>query len=112
MAVVDDAKTLGRANLDFADERDIDEFVDMLGKYESGASVLLDGKLGDKLEARALLVHSLNRSDWLFRPKVTWMFEKNWRLSMGVDIFSGPPTGLFGRYNNNDRVYTEVRYSF
>jgi sulfite reductase (NADPH) hemoprotein beta-component len=26
----------GRANLDFANERDIDEFVDMLGKYERG----------------------------------------------------------------------------
>jgi sulfite reductase (NADPH) hemoprotein beta-component len=34
MAVADRSKTLGRARLDFADERDIDEFVDMLGKYE------------------------------------------------------------------------------
>jgi sulfite reductase (NADPH) hemoprotein beta-component len=36
MAVADDSKTLGRARLDFADERDIDEFVDVLGKYERG----------------------------------------------------------------------------
>ncbi len=36
MAAVDDAKTLGRANLDFADEHDIDEFVDVLGRYERG----------------------------------------------------------------------------
>ena len=36
MAVTDDARTLGRARLDFADTRDIDEFVDMLGKYERG----------------------------------------------------------------------------
>jgi sulfite reductase beta subunit-like hemoprotein len=50
MAVIDDPKTFGprqaratvspsnggRANLDFAEERDIDEFVDMLGKYERG----------------------------------------------------------------------------
>jgi sulfite reductase (NADPH) hemoprotein beta-component len=34
MAVVDDSRTLGRANLDFADPRDIDEFVDMLEKLE------------------------------------------------------------------------------
>src|SRR5262245_43637581 len=34
MAVLDDSKTLGRASLDFANTRDIDEFVDMLGKYE------------------------------------------------------------------------------
>src|SRR5829696_3820720 len=37
MAVIDNPKTVGRANLDFAKESDIDEFVDMLGKYESGA---------------------------------------------------------------------------
>jgi sulfite reductase (NADPH) hemoprotein beta-component len=31
-----DSKVVGRARLDFADERDIDEFVDVLGKYERG----------------------------------------------------------------------------
>ena len=36
MAVADDSRTLGRARLDFADEGDIDEFVDVLGKYERG----------------------------------------------------------------------------
>jgi sulfite reductase beta subunit-like hemoprotein len=36
MAVVDDSRTLGRARLNFADERDIDEFVEMLGRYERG----------------------------------------------------------------------------
>jgi sulfite reductase beta subunit-like hemoprotein len=36
MAVADDSKTLGRARIDFADERDIDEFVETLGKYERG----------------------------------------------------------------------------
>jgi sulfite reductase (NADPH) hemoprotein beta-component len=36
MAVIDDAKVVGRAPLRFADERDIDQFVDMLEKYERG----------------------------------------------------------------------------
>ena len=81
-------------------------------KVESGASILLSGKLASSLEAQALLIHSLNRSDWLFRPQLSWNFEKNWRLMAGADIFGGPPTGLFGRFNNNDRVYTEIRYSF
>ena len=36
MAAIDDVKVVGRANLDFAEEGDIDEFVDMLGKFESG----------------------------------------------------------------------------
>ena len=36
MAAIDDEKTLGRARLDFASEHDIDEFVEMLEKFESG----------------------------------------------------------------------------
>ena len=36
MAAVDDPKTLGRTRLSFADERDIDEFADLLGQFERG----------------------------------------------------------------------------
>jgi hypothetical protein len=103
-----------RLNVQFFQRVFLDHDPDTLQrKYESNVSVLFDAiKLGTNLEGRALLVHSLNRSDWLFRPKVTWTFEQNWRLSVGADVFGGPPTGLFGRYDNNDRVYTELRYSF
>ena len=36
MAAIDDARVMGRARLSFADEHDIDEFVDKLGKFERG----------------------------------------------------------------------------
>ena len=36
MAVIDNVQAFGRGRLSFADERDIDEFVDMLGRYERG----------------------------------------------------------------------------
>ena len=36
MAVVENPMTFGRPRLDFANQHDIDEFVDMLGKYERG----------------------------------------------------------------------------
>ena len=36
MAAVDDPKTYGRARLGFASEADIDEFADMLGRFERG----------------------------------------------------------------------------
>jgi sulfite reductase (NADPH) hemoprotein beta-component len=37
MAVIDNPNTVGRANIDYAKASDIDEFVDMLGKFETGA---------------------------------------------------------------------------
>jgi hypothetical protein len=57
-------------------------------------------------------ISSLNRNDWLFRPRVMWNFERNWRLAVGADVFKGPPLGFFGRYDGKDRLYSEVRYSF
>src|SRR5262245_35683713 len=36
MAVMDDARTFGRERLSFADQRDVDEFVDVLSRYERG----------------------------------------------------------------------------
>jgi hypothetical protein len=29
-----------------------------------------------------------------------------------VDVFTGPPTGLFGRFDGNDRAYLELRRDF
>lgn len=81
-------------------------------KRENGYSLYFNTKLGNRWEAQATFISSLNRTDWLFRPRVQWNFEKNWRLLAGIDIFKGPPTGLFGQYDSRDRLYSEVRYSF
>ncbi len=79
---------------------------------ENGLSLLVNHKFPGNLEAEALLVHSLNRSDWMFRPKLSWGFERNWRLLLGLDIFGGPATGIFGQFDAKDRAYTEIRRDF
>ena len=83
-------------------------------KTESGFSLLFTTQaLHPKLEPEVLLIRSLNRNDWSAQFKLTWKVDGSWRLATGVDIFEGPPGGLFGGvYDNKDRVYTEVRYSF
>lgn len=81
-------------------------------KHENGYSILLNGKLAPRLEAEILWVASLNRNDWMLRPRLNWSFEKNWRLGVGVDVFHGPPLGYFGRYSEQDRLYSELRFSF
>jgi hypothetical protein len=81
-------------------------------KRENGYSVYLTREFTSQLEAQFLFVSSLERSDWMLRPKLIWKLEKNWRLTSGVDLFHGAPLGLFGQFANRDRVYTELRYSF
>lgn len=79
---------------------------------ESGYSLLLNRKFFGNWEAQALYISSTNRPDSLFRPRLTWNFERNWRLLFGADLFKGPDLGMFGRYDHQDRVYSEIRYSF
>lgn len=81
-------------------------------RFENGYSILLNRKFTDRVEAQVLWISSLNRTDWLFRPRLTWNFQTNWRLAFGFDVFNGPPLGFAGRFADRDRVYTEVRYSF
>lgn len=68
--------------------------------------------LHPRLEAKVLVVSSLNRDDGYAQFKLTWKMDGNWQLATGVDTFHGPSYGLFGGYDENDRVYTEVRYNF
>ena len=81
-------------------------------RQENGYSLLLNNKFYANWEAQALFISSLNRNDWLLRPRVSWNFERNWRWVLGADVFHGPINGMFGRYDAKDRVYSEVRYSF
>jgi hypothetical protein len=82
-------------------------------RTESAMSLLVSTQaLHPRLEPEMLLASSLNRTDWSAQLKVNWRLDGNWRLAAGVDIFDGPADGLFGQYDDNDRVYTEVRYTF
>jgi hypothetical protein len=102
-----------RLNLQLFDRVFFNHDPDIIPKRnEPGFSILVNRKLGDKLEAEVLWIASLVRTDWMLRPKIVWSFQPNWRLIFGLDIFEGRPLGFFGQYDNRDRVYTELRYSF
>lgn len=103
-----------RLNLQFFQRRFPDHDARMIpDNSESGVSVLLSTQaIASTIESELLLIRSLNRSDWSAQAKLTWEFKEDWRLVGGVDVFDGPATGLFGQYDDNDRVYTEIRYSF
>ena len=81
-------------------------------RREDGVSLLLGGRWGAAIQPELLLIRSLQRSEGLVRAKLGWIPARNWRLTFGVDVFSGPVTGLFGRFDDNDRVYLETRYDF
>ena len=65
----------------------------------------------DKLNLEMFAYFGANESDWLLRPKLSYDFSDNIGLVLGADIFLGNE-GMFGRYDENDMVYTTVKYSF
>lgn len=102
-----------RLNAQFFQRVFFDHHPDIIpDEYENGLSLLVNRKLPGNWESEALLIHSLNRSDWLLRAKANWNARRNWSLSVGVDVFSGPSIRLFGQYDERDRVYADVRYDF
>jgi hypothetical protein len=58
------------------------------------------------------MASSLNRPDYMIRPKLVWSLAKDWRGQLGADLFGGSQKGLFGRFDDSDRVYIELRHWF
>jgi hypothetical protein len=77
-----------------------------------GASIFVSTKLTSTLEPQLLWIQNFKNAGGLVRPRLNWLAAKNTTIGFGVDIFTGPSDGFFGRFNNRDRLYAEVRYDF
>jgi hypothetical protein len=77
-----------------------------------GASIFLSTKLSTAFEPQILWIQSFKDGGGMIRPRLNWYAAKNATFGFGVDIFTGPSDGYFGRYDNRDRVYSEFRYDF
>lgn len=81
-------------------------------RAERGMTFQAVRKFGDALEFELLAAWSLNREDYMVRPKLTWQFAPAWRAVFGYDHFEGRDAALFGRFDDSDRAYAEVRRWF
>jgi hypothetical protein len=84
----------------------------LFDEFETGVSLFGQVEVNDKLDVELLLISQLNRTDWMVRPRVTWTFASNWFLQFGADIMGGKDEGVFARFDDSDRIYTNVRYTF
>lgn len=67
--------------------------------------------LNDTLMVEFFSYVGLTNEDALLRPKVTYDLTDGLEWVVGADIFLGDE-GDFGQYDNNDLVYTKIKYSF
>lgn len=81
-------------------------------QLETGGSVMLSYSFNRNLESQVLWVTSFNRSEGWFNPVLVWKLRPDTRLRFGADVYYGPRTAFFGRYDKQDRIWGEVRQSF
>jgi len=68
--------------------------------------------LNDTLKLEMLTLHNLNDSDGLLRPKVTYEWQDDLKVWLGLDIFYGDRQGLFGEFSKNDRIIVGLEIGF
>ncbi|MDN5941156.1 MAG: hypothetical protein L0H94_04650 [Nitrospira sp.] len=68
--------------------------------------------LNEILEAEVLWLHNVNFGDGLVRPKVSYELRDNMKVWLGFDLFHGNRSGLFGQFDQNDRLVTGIEIGF
>ena len=66
--------------------------------------------LNDTLVTEVLWIHGTNNGDGLVRPKVSYEWQDNVKVWVGMDIFYGDQTGLFGQFARNDRLVIGIEW--
>ncbi len=91
--------------LDYDDAISNDEFTNTMTFLASKQLI------NDTLELKFFGYYGLNNSDALLRLSAAYDITDGMEIVLGSDIFLGDE-GYFGQYDNNDMVYTKIKYSF
>jgi len=67
--------------------------------------------LRETLHLELFSYFGINDEDSLVRPKVSYDLADGFNILLGANIFNGSE-GNFGRYDDNDMLYTKIKYSF
>lgn len=69
------------------------------------ATLLLKSSfMNETLNAEVLWIHDLDVEDGLIRPKLSYDLNDEVKLSIGIDVFYGDTTGIFGQFKKTDRL--------
>jgi hypothetical protein len=54
----------------------------------------------------------LNDGDGVVRPKISHEFSSNMNIWLGADVFYGDPDGLYGQFDEQDRITVGFEWGF
>lgn len=90
------------------------------GRVETGMSLFFQKNLMyDRLILKFFVLYMVKDREAMIRPRVEYQWSDHLKMAFGADIFEGKPGSIqqddfrfIGFFDLNDRVYTEIRYSF
>jgi hypothetical protein len=61
----------------------------------------------------AFIMYGINEQEFLIRPSVHYNISDSTNITIGADVFEGGDENtLFGQFDDKDRLYVELKYSF
>ena len=99
------AQFVQQAILDYEKMIDNDEYANM------ATFLATRDFMNETLNLSYFMYYDFNNQAALIRPKVTYDLADGFEVLLGANIFTGSE-GMFGRYENNDMIFTKIRYSF
>jgi hypothetical protein len=68
--------------------------------------------MNETLHAEILFLHDIDYDDGMVRPKLTYEYSDELNIYIGADIFYGNEDGLFGQFEDTDRVVGGIVVGF
>lgn len=79
--------------------------------HEVNWTFLLSRELmNDNLKVEMLTIQNLNQKDLLLRPKASYFLRSNVELAIGGDLFFGDSNGLFGQFEDRNRLSIGIEW--
>lgn len=74
-------------------------------RIESNVSLYVSREfMNNVLHTEFIWLQNLNHSDGFFQPGISYELKDNIKLKLGIDLFYGTDKGLFGQFNDKDRI--------
>jgi hypothetical protein len=68
--------------------------------------------LDERFEIEVRGQYAVERGDWFFFPRVSYLLRDDLRVRVGYLTLGGPAASLLGQYGQNDEVVLQARYTF
>jgi hypothetical protein len=92
------------------------DYEDAISRDEVDTNLTLRGSKSNERETLEFVLsvgYGVNESEFLIRPSLEYDITDSTKIKVGVDLFEGGDENtLFGQFDEKDRVYLELKYSF